>query len=477
MQESIRVNLPDGRVVHFPAEMAPQEIEQALSTIDQPPDQHSVSGFAGNVLESGGRFIGDTVKGALSIPGMLIKATTGDPVKSGQAVIDAIKGAPSAIGKYVSDRYGSLGQAGETLYHDPIGVAGDVSTVAGGGALAAAKAPRIAGTLGKIERMANPMTAIGAPIAAAGSKMRGGAVSANERMLKANKSTLAGMPQFGRTLEERSRAVAQALLDDPHGQISKSGARRFSDRTDAIKRQVDALVDANPEARGSTAAIPEELARGRETFRDQWAPSGDTSAYDAIASDVVNNPRINKSQRQRVTRTETSPIVDERGQPITTSTTSAEVTGRTMVPKIRASTARELTQGTYRNLGDKAYGELKGAQTQAHKAAGRAGRRILNEAIPEVEPLNRDISRRLDLGQVQDEAVFRSGKHDPISLGQQVMVAHGNPSWLAMSLINRPGVGSPLARGGYKAGKALEQAIDPEILRAALIARLLGSEQ
>jgi hypothetical protein len=136
-----------------------------------------------------------------------------------------------------------------------------------------------------------------------------------------------------------------------------------------------------------------------------------------------------------------------------------------------------LTQGTYRTLGDKAYGELKGASTEAHKAAARGGRAILNEAIPAAEPLNNAISKRIDLGQVLDEAVFRSGKHDPVGLGQQVVLS-GNPGLLWASLINRPGVGSPVARGVFGAGKSLGNAeVDGRLMQAALLSAMLGSDQ
>jgi hypothetical protein len=115
------------------------------------------------------------------------------------------------------------------------------------------------------------------------------------------------------------------------------------------------------------------------------------------------------------------------------------------------------------------------------QAAARGGRAILNEAIPEVEPHNNTISRRIDLGQVLDDAVFRSGKHDPIGLGQQVLLS-GNASFLPAALINRPGVGSSIARGLYGAGNGAGTAADAvqhpgsRLLQQALMAYLAGGD-
>ena len=439
-------------------------------------EAHSLGGFGKNVLTSTGRVVKDAVTGLPSLLNLVAKANPlhpeHNPATTGQQLVGMLRAIPGAV----KQRYGGLSNIGETAYHDPAGMAADVSTVTGLGGLAAgARAPRLAGTLRKIEQATNPLDAIAKPVVAAANKMGPGlqnvAVSSYERMLKPNKSTLEGMGRMGPTLEARSRAVAKKLIEDPHGQINRKGASRFKDETERLEQQVDAIVDANPEARGSTAHLRGELAGGRGTFAKQWAPSGDTSAYDSVATEVLNNPRVTKTKRQRVEHTTS----DELGR--LGSNTTTDAVGRELIPRVTAKGARELTRGTYRNLGDKAYGELKGAQTEAHKAAARGGRKIVNEALPAVEPLNTKISERIDLGQIQDEAVFRSGKHDPIGLSQQVVLS-GNPWLIPASLINRPGVGSPIARGLFKAGGALDAMQTPnELLRAALVARLLGQDQ
>jgi len=304
---------------------------------------------------------------------------------------------------------------------------------------------------------------------AGGAKLQNAAVSAYERMLKPNKSTLEGMSGMGGNLQERSRNVASTLLNDPNGQISKRGSNAYGDATSGMLNKVDELVEANPEARGSTKHLTDAMAGGRNTFQKQWAPGGDTAAYDSVSKEVLSNPRVTKIKRA---------VKDtslEHAMGMAPGDSEVVKSGRELMPRVTAKGARDLTRGTYRNLGDKAYGELKGAQTEGHKAAARGGRAILNEAIPEVEPINNEISKRIDLGQVLDEAVFRSGKHDPIGLGQQVILS-GNLGFLPASLINRPGIGSPIARSVNQTGAALQKLNLTPAIKAALIAALGGQE-
>lgn len=416
-------------------------------------EEKTVGGFIGNLFKSGGRIIRDTAQGlgtaALEASPIGIARTLADPLR-GPRMLGRI---PGAVKEYVGERYGSLDKLGNTLYEDPLGVVSDVATISPRGLLRGA---------------------VRKPVAAAqraGKGLQEAGVSAYERMLKPNKSTLEGMPRFGGSLQERSRNVADELIRDPGGQISKRGVLRFKDATNKLEQKVDEIVAANPEARGSTAHLTEAMEGGRGRFAKQWAPGGDTSAYDAVTQEVLTNPKVTKTKRG-VRDTSV-----EQAMGLAPAPTEVVKTGREMIPRVRAKTARDLTQGTYRSLGDKAYGELKGASTEAQKAAARGGRAIVNEAIPSVKPLNEEIAKRIDLGQVLDEAVFRSGKHDPIGLGQQVLLS-GNAKFLPASLLNRPGIGSPIARGVHGAGGALtglSEASVAALMRDALLARLMGN--
>ncbi len=390
------------------------------------------------------------------------------PVQAG-AMIGSMALTGGAAGPLTQIARAGLGAAGGAGL-------GSIANAANGGTNGPTTAGGVAATMGKEGGLAalgeGAGQVVGRAVRATGSELQNAAESAYERMLKIRRAALEGMTDMGGTLQERSRNVAKTLLNDPNGQISKAGANAYGDATTGLLQKVDDLVAANPEARGSTQHLTDAMQGGRGTFQKQWAPSGDTSAYDRVAADVTSNPRVTKIKRATI---DTS---TEHALGLAPAESEVRQTGREMVPRVTASGARDLTRGTYRNLGDKAYGELKGAETEAQKAAARGGRAILNEAIPQVEPINNEISKRIDLGQVLDDAVFRSGKHDPVGLAERVILGGGHIAALPASLINRPGFGSPVARGLNRAGGALAGTKFPfnDALKTALIAALGGQD-
>lgn len=173
-QDSIRVNMPDGRVVHFPSSMSETDITQAVSRLATPePEKKSISGFLSNVVESGKDFVVDTVKGLPSLGrGALrvARAGMGDP-NAAREIVEAVPQIAGALKDHAVERYGSLDKAGETLYNDPVGALSDVSTIASGGSLLPARAAGVTGRIARgaraVERATNPMRAIAKPMATA----------------------------------------------------------------------------------------------------------------------------------------------------------------------------------------------------------------------------------------------------------------------------------------------------------------------
>lgn len=125
-----------------PAQSAAPFVPPPLSSYEGPAsdndgDPHSVLGFAGNLLSSGANLAGnvynvfrhpiDTATGiATAVAGL------GPDGPEGSWQHDVAKPTTAAVGDAYKQRYGGLSNIGETLYHDPVGVAADVSTVASG---------------------------------------------------------------------------------------------------------------------------------------------------------------------------------------------------------------------------------------------------------------------------------------------------------------------------------------------------------
>jgi hypothetical protein len=87
---------------------------------------------------------------------------------------------------------------------------------------------------------------------------------------------------------------------------------------------------------------------------------------------------------------------------------------------IPASEAADIKSGTYRSLGSKAYGELKGAQIESQKALARGIKEELITQFPELEQLGIRDQQLLNLQPVLERAVNRIGNHQLIGIGTPV---------------------------------------------------------
>jgi len=113
-------------------------------------DDKSVGGFIGNIFSSGADLIGGVTQAALN-PIDTLKNVGSIAVGGAQKLIPGEQKQEQnfdALTNFFKERYGSLDAVKETLYSDPIGVVGDLSSIlgVGGGVLKlAGKAGKIAG--------------------------------------------------------------------------------------------------------------------------------------------------------------------------------------------------------------------------------------------------------------------------------------------------------------------------------------------
>lgn len=135
---------------------APQSTQQPTPSPQPSPNPQAAQqpGFLDNLKTSGMNFLTDTAVG-LGDQAQFMQNLFFNP---GQAQVQAqgYMDAMSGIGDYASQRYGSLGQLGETAYNDPIGTAADfgaagAALMTGGKVLGplAARAGKVPGALAK----------------------------------------------------------------------------------------------------------------------------------------------------------------------------------------------------------------------------------------------------------------------------------------------------------------------------------------
>lgn len=216
----------------------------------QPPEK-SLAGFGSNILTSGVNFGKGMIDGMKQL--VILSNRVGNAMTSPQeaqrlaqdmkALIQKTPELADALGHALKDRYGSVDAVKNTLYTDPVGVLGDIATVAGtvatGGAMGetalAARAPQLASTMGRagrtagmIERVTNPISAVTAPLKVLSRESGLGIVQGTVRPSKAMRDAAGG-----------GREIAKTIVDE--GLMT---GKQASAATTQSREAVDALLAA-----------------------------------------------------------------------------------------------------------------------------------------------------------------------------------------------------------------------------------------
>lgn len=78
--------------------------------------------------------------------------------------------------------------------------------------------------------------------------------------------------------------------------------------------------------------------------------------------------------------------------------------------------AQKLKTGTYRALGDKPYGELQGAATEAQKQLARGLKEEISAAVPNVAKLNTAEAELINARNLAERRALMSGNRNPLGL-------------------------------------------------------------
>jgi len=119
--------------------------------------------------------------------------------------------------------------------------------------------------------------------------------------------------------------------------------------------------------------------------------------------------------------------------------------------KIPVQLAQEMKRGTYKALGDKSYGELKGAATEAQKTLARGLKEEISAAVPQVAAKNQLESELINAAKIAERRVLMDANKNPLGLGwlaQPWMI----PFWM---WDRSPGAKALTARGLYSGSDAV----------------------
>lgn len=169
--------------------------------------------------------------------------------------------------------------------------------------------------------------------------------------------------------------------------VSAAGVQKLSGIVADLNSQIKGIIDAGSE-RGATVnkfSVASRLKRTAGKFAEQVNPEADLNAVSQSGNEFLRN------------------------QPV----------------EIPASQAQSMKQGTYQQLGDKAYGELSSAAKESQKALARGIKEELATQFHEIAGLNARESRLFGLQDALERAVRRVSNHDIISLGSKVTAGAG----------------------------------------------------
>ena len=371
--------------------------------LDEPTNERSLAGFGANVVESGGRFLGD-IGTAIMNPLDTAKAVGGLALGGFQKLIPGEQGAEKNVDALVNlyvDRYGGLENLKKTAYEDPVGMLADFATLAGGGAMLAkgagmaakganlaktaemvGKVGRVAGAIGEV---ADPLRMAGKGVALAAKPLKPAAARLYESALKPSLAA----KNVPKVAEQIKTGLREGIP------VSQAGVEKIGNLIDDLQGKITDEIAARGQA-GAKVSPMRIAARADETsakFAKQVNPEADLQAISGAKKEFLNRHAIR----------------DPDGN----------ILGYRMIP---VAEAQAVKVGTYQQLRKK-YGELSGASIEAQKALARGIKEELVAAIPELAELNARESKLINLDSQLQKAVARIRNHQIFGIGTPIVAA------------------------------------------------------
>jgi hypothetical protein len=376
-----------------------QQQEPDIST-----QKYSLGGFGENVLNSGGRMVGD-IASAITSPVQTAKGLGGLALGLGEKLIpgrqDAEQNVDALVNLYV-DRYGGLENIKKTMYEDPVGVLADFATLAGGAGLAAkgvglvsktANLGRVAQVAGKTARIAGIVSDVADPlrtagrVAGAGMRVVPGSARIAGRLYESALKPSLAAKNIPRVAEQVATGLRESIP------VSEKGAQKLSGLIDGLNVQISKEISNAKGAAVSPIKISQRTDQLAAKFSAQVNPADDLAAIAKAKAEFLDQFAIRDPQGN---------ILGYR--------------------KIPASQAQAMKVGTYQQIRN-SYGKLSTATVEAQKALARGIKEELAKAIPELAELNERESKLLGLDKQLQRAVARISNHQIFGIGTPIAAA------------------------------------------------------
>lgn len=156
--------------------------------------------------------------------------------------------------------------------------------------------------------------------------------------------------------------------------ISEEGASNLNSLVQDLNNKVKAQIASNPDAPINKFQVASRLNKPAAAFAKQASPTADLNTIADVGNDFLD----------------------------------------TKPGTIRAEDAQAIKQGTYKQIGDRAYGEASTARVEAEKALARGLKEELEKQFPEIKGLNAQESKFFDLKGSLEKAVNRAANRQTI---------------------------------------------------------------
>lgn len=167
----------------------------------------------------------------------------------------------------------------------------------------------------------------------------------------------------------------------------KEGYNPTAGGVEKMKGAIASLNDDIAEAiKNSPATVDKRIVAGYlndalKKFENQVNPSSDVKAIESAWTEFLSHPAL---------------------------------AGRNNIP---VQLAQEMKKGTYKSLGEKSFGELKGASTEAQKTLARGLKEEISKAVPGVAGMNKRESDLINALKVAERRVLMDANKNPLGLG------------------------------------------------------------
>jgi hypothetical protein len=400
-------------------------------------EEKSLSGFGSNFADSAIEFGNDFIQLPKDVIGMGadlvgdllsgrdIDIDTNNPTAAGFKALATEEGR-AALGEYYKERYGGIEEFKTALYEDPVGVASDIAMLAMpasalknvakvGSKLGVKSADSVADTFQKAQKLldkADPINASGLAFTAGVNKL-----AADEYATKLYQEII----KPSNTIPQDTKTQIINHMLDTGITPDMNGANNAQARISNALAQSDEIIE------GSTATMPAGDMLG---YYDRQAnPSQATINRDATS---VGRARVAQGR------------IDELSPSFANSSPEGPVQRPDLTAQEVRSQRRVFDDEVSRDKAGKANTSSNNAKLDKGQADYLRG--VLGEMVPEIQPLNRQISMDIPAKEFAEKAAQMAGNNNTIGLGAKVMGGSNLLKGLLMMTADNPANKARVAR-------------------------------